>query len=66
MTEPANEQGKLHADIKQTKIWIEGDRHESKITAFASEAMRVTERADDYEAKIAGLQEKLLALWRED
>jgi hypothetical protein len=48
------------------KIWMDGDRHESKITAFASEAMRVTERADDYEAKIAGLQEKLLALWRED
>ncbi len=44
------------------KIWMDGDRHESKITAFASEAMRFTERADDYEAKIAGLQEKLPSL----
>lgn len=50
-----NEQGMLNADIKQMKIWMDGDRHESKITAFASEAMRFTERADDYEAKIAGL-----------
>ncbi len=57
-----NEQGKIRADIKQMKIWMDGDRYESKITAFASEAMRFTERADDYEAKIAGLQEKLPAL----
>jgi prefoldin subunit 5 len=41
---------------------MEGDRHESKITAFPSEAMRFTERADDYEAKIARMQEKLPAL----
>ncbi len=54
LTELTNEQGKIQADIKQMKIWMEGDRHESKITAFASEAMRFTERADDYEAKIAG------------
>ena len=62
LTELTNEQGKIQADIKQMKIWMESDRHESKITAFASEAMRFTERADDYEAKIAGLQEKLPAL----
>lgn len=43
-----NEQGKIQADIKQMKIWMDGDRRESKITAFASEAMRFTERADDY------------------
>ena len=57
-----NEQGMLNADITQMKIWMDGDRHESKITDFASETMRFTERADDYEAKIAGLQEKLPAL----
>lgn len=33
-----------------------------KIIAFASEAMRFTERVDDYEAKNVGLQEKLPAL----
>lgn len=62
LTELTNEQGKIQADIEQMKIWMDGDRHESKITAFASEAMRFTERADDYEAKITGLQEKLPAL----
>jgi chromosome segregation ATPase len=62
LTEWTNEQGKIQADIKQMKIWMDGDRHESKITAFAGEAMRFTERADDYEAKIASLQEKLPAL----
>ena len=62
LTELTNEQGKIQADIKQMKIWMDGDRHESKVTAFASEAMRFTERADDYEAKIARLHEKLPAL----
>ena len=62
LTELTNEQGKIQADIKQMKIWMDGDRHQSKITALASEAMRVTERTNDYEAKIAGLQEKLPAL----
>ena len=62
LTELTNEQGKLHADIKQMKIWMDGDRHESKITAFASESMRFTERADDYETKISRLEEKLPAL----
>ncbi len=62
LTELTNEQGKIQADIKQMKIWMEGDRHESKITAFASEAKRFTERADDYEAKIACLEEKLRTL----
>jgi chromosome segregation ATPase len=62
LTELTNEQGKIQADIKKTKIWMDGDRHESKITAFASEAIRFAEQADDYEAKIAGLQEKLPAL----
>jgi hypothetical protein len=66
LTELTNEQGKLHADIKQMKISMDGDRHESKITAFASAAMRFTERADDYETKIDRLQENLPVLWRED
>jgi peptidoglycan hydrolase CwlO-like protein len=61
-TELTNERGKIQTDIKQMKIWMKGDRHESKITAFASEAIRFTERADNYEAKIPGLQEKLPAL----
>jgi hypothetical protein len=61
-TELTKERGKIQADIKRKKIWMDGDRQESKITAFASEAMRFTERADDYEAKIAGLQNKLPAL----
>lgn len=60
LTELTNERGRLQTDIKQMQIWMEGDRHESKITAFASEAMRFTERSDDYEAKIARrLEEKL-------
>lgn len=62
LTELTNERGRLQTDIKQMQIWMEGDRHESKITAFASEAMRFTERADDYEAKIARVEEKLPAL----
>lgn len=32
------------------------------VAKYASEAMRFTERADNYEAKIARLQEKLPAL----
>lgn len=62
LTELTNEQGKIQAVITQMKILMDGDRHELKITAFASEAMRFTERADHYEAKIAGLQEKLPAI----
>jgi len=62
LTELSNEQSKLQADIKQKQIWMEGDRHESKITEFASEAMRFTERADENEAKIARIEEKLPAL----
>ena len=62
LTELSNEQSKLLAVITQMQIWMEGDRHESKITAFASEAMRFTERADENEAKIARVEEKLPAL----
>jgi hypothetical protein len=44
----SHEQGKLRTDIKHMKIWIDGDRHETRITALASEAIRFTERADDF------------------
>ncbi len=40
---------------------MDGDRHKSKITVFANEAMRFTERDDDYEIKIAGLQKSYRA-----
>ena len=59
---PCPDCGGKTRNIKQMQIWMEGDRHESKITPFASEAMRFTERADDNEAKIARIEEKLPAL----
>ena len=62
LTALINERDKLQADIKQMQIWMDGDRHESKITTFASEAMRFTERADVNEAKITRIEEKLPAL----
>ncbi|XZE46876.1 hypothetical protein SH467x_002173 [Pirellulaceae bacterium SH467] len=37
LTELPNEQGEILADIKQMKISMDGDRHESKITAFLNE-----------------------------
>lgn len=66
LTELTNEQGKIQADIKQMKIWMDGDRHESKITAFVSEAMRFTERADDYEARDRSPARKATGAQREN
>jgi hypothetical protein len=37
LSELTNEQDKIQADIKQMKISMDGDRHESKITAFSNE-----------------------------
>jgi hypothetical protein len=37
LTELTNVQGEIQADIKQMEVSSEGDRHESKITAFLNE-----------------------------
>ncbi|MBL8888524.1 MAG: hypothetical protein JNL67_01000 [Planctomycetaceae bacterium] len=47
LPELTNEQGQIPADRKQAKIWMDGDRQESKIAAIASETMLFTDRADD-------------------